>query len=86
MRDSWVYGGMFELDAYSKKHQCRVVVYERTSDGMFQAISSCEVSGFTSTKRLLYDSLGKHFDVLEPESWASLPAAAASEDVGDIVS
>ena len=85
MRDSWIYGGMFELDAYSKKHQCRVVVYERAPDGMFQAISSCEVSGFTSTRHLLYDSRRKHFDILVPESGVSLPAAAASADGDETV-
>ena len=77
MRDLWIYGGMFELDAYSKKHRCRVVVYEHTTDGLFQAISSC---GFTSTRHLLYDSRRKHFDIIVPESGGLLPAAAAAED------
>ena len=69
---------MFELDAYSKKHRCRVVVYEQTSDGLFQAISSCEVPGFTSTRHLLYDSRRKHYDIIVPESGGWLPAAAAA--------
>jgi hypothetical protein len=56
MKHSRVYGGGFEIDAYSKKYNCRVVVYER-ADGMFRAISSYEVPGFTSTKHLLYDAL-----------------------------
>ena len=85
MRDSWIYGGLFELDAYSKKHRCRVVVYERASDGMFQAISSCEVPGFTSTRHLLYDSRRKHFDIIVPESGGSLPAAAAADDGAETV-
>ena len=71
---------MFELGAFSKKHQCRVVVYERASDGMFHAISSCEVLGFTSTMHLLYDSHRKHYDIIVPESGGLLPAASAAED------
>ena len=63
---------MFELDAYSKLHHCRVLVSVRAPGGLFTVISSCEVPGFTSTKHLLYDAVRRHFDVLEP----ALPAVA----------
>ena len=91
MRHSWVYGGMFEIDAYSKQHHCRVVVYERASVGMFRVISACEVPGFTSTRHLLYDPIQKHFDVLAPnadgisDAAASSPAAAAADDGSEAV-
>jgi len=65
MRNSGKYGGTFEADAHSKMNKCRVIIYERFGKGTFQAISSCEVPGYTSTRHLLYED-GIHYDVLEP--------------------
>jgi hypothetical protein len=81
MRNSYVFGGGFEIDAHSKEKECAIIVHVRAEDE-YRPISSYEVPNATSTKRLLFDPTKRHYDVIEIVS----EGASSSSQSADLVS